>query len=538
MATEESPFSLFPDDDGLGSVQEIMHPIRAPILAWDRTGRIIAASEGACALLGAPVHEIINAPLEKWLPEEGKIQYEGQLSSELAGQIIKLEEELGSTLLPSYLNVGVVKQENGQWSITCFKVFPDDPDSDALHPLRFAEILSREVEMRTRELRRRQQIAEGLRYILGILNSNRPLEEILQYIISQACWLLDTDAGAVYRLYPEEGMLTIRAERGLPAHSVAEQRVFLNDPLVARALEAHAPVFVEDTEQARAETGLENIGPANGSICLPGYRAVTVAPIITAHEAYGCIVLYFSEPRTFARDDLMSFSMLADHAALAIENARLRSQAEESAALAERNRLARELHDAVTQSLFSASILADVLPRIWEQDPEEGKRKLEELTRLNRGALAEMRALLMELRPKALTEVDLHVLLEHLTAAMQNRGQIPITLEVENPRPLPPDVQIGFYRIAQEALNNVVQHAGASQAHVSLRFMGRPKLSRVEMIIHDDGRGFDPSTIPMGHLGVEIMRERAESIDAHLEIKSEFGKGTTIHVTWPSISAS
>ena len=335
-------------------------------------------------------------------------------------------------------------------------------------------------------------------------------------------------------------MLTIRAERGLPGQSIAQHRAPMTDPLVVRAFETHSPVFVEDVENMPREDceseGAE-WGGASG-ICLPGYRAVTVAPIITAHEVYGCIVLYFAEPRTFEKDDLLLFSMLADHAALAIENARLRAQAGESAAIAERSRLARELHDAVTQSLFSASILADVLPRIWAQDPEEGARKLEELAQLNRGALAEMRALLMELRPKALTEVELHVLLEHLTAAMQNRAQIPITLNVINPRPLPPDVQISFYRIAQEALNNVVQHAGATKVEVNLHFQKMGKTHRVEMTIHDDGRGFDPDSIPMGHLGVEIMRERAESIDADLQIISERGKGATIRATWPAALTS
>jgi PAS domain S-box-containing protein len=208
-------------------------------------------------------------------------------------------------------------------------------------------------------------------------------------------------------------------------------------------------------------------------------------------------------------------------------NELLREKTAQNAVTAERTRLARDLHDAVTQTLFSAALIADVLPDLWEMNITEGKRRLEELRQLTRGALAEMRTLLVELRPNALTEVPLPTLLRQLTEALTGRARISIQLNSEGERKLAPDVQVALYRIAQETLNNVVKHAKATQAMVTLRLGGTVRLT-----VADNGTGFDPSTVTADHLGLKIMRERAEAIDAKLSIYSEPGEGTQISVIW------
>jgi signal transduction histidine kinase len=195
--------------------------------------------------------------------------------------------------------------------------------------------------------------------------------------------------------------------------------------------------------------------------------------------------------------------------------------------LAERTRLARDLHDAVTQTLFSTTLIADVLPELWEMNRAEGKRRLEELRLLTRGALAEMRTLLVELRPNALVEVPLPVLLRQFIDALIGRSRINIQLSAEGDHKLPGDVQISLYRIAQEALNNVVKHAKASEAVVTVR-LG----ATIRLTIADNGKGFDPSIVTADHLGVKIMRERAEAIGARFTIFSEPGEGTQVSVLW------
>ena len=130
-------------------------------------------------------------------------------------------------------------------------------------------------------------------------------------------------------------------------------------------------------------------------------------------------------------------------------------RAREMAVLEERNRLARDLHDAVSQTLFSASLIAEVLPRLWERDQDEGRRRLEEVRQLSRSALAEMRTLLFELRPAALAEAELGDLLRQLADTITGRGRLPVTVEISSRTTLPSEVKVAFYRIAQEALNNV-----------------------------------------------------------------------------------
>jgi PAS domain S-box-containing protein len=214
---------------------------------------------------------------------------------------------------------------------------------------------------------------------------------------------------------------------------------------------------------------------------------------------------------------------------LNLANELLREKAAQDAVTAERTRLARDLHDAVTQTLFSTTLIADVLPDIWAMNPAEGRRRLEEVRQLTRAALAEMRTLLVELRPNALVEAPLPALLRQLGEALAGRARIQIEFSAEGERRLPGDVQVGLYRIAQEALNNVVKHAGASQAVVTLRLGETVRLS-----VADNGAGFDPAGVTSDHLGLKIMRERAEAIGAKLSISSEPGEGTQISVVWQS----
>ena len=220
-----------------------------------------------------------------------------------------------------------------------------------------------------------------------------------------------------------------------------------------------------------------------------------------------------------------------------------RKQAEaallEAAAAAERNRLARDLHDSVTQALFSASLVAEVLPQVWQRDPEMGQQGLEELRLLTRSALAEMRTMLLELRPTALVETNLHDLLWQLTEAITGRAQLAAEFDIEPMPTLPPDVHITFYRVAQEALHNVVKHAEASQVAISLRVS--PPISaqhdgdwRGQAILHisDNGQGIDQGGTHAGQLGLGIMRERAEAVGAMLTVEGRPDRGTQVTLAW------
>jgi len=292
-------------------------------------------------------------------------------------------------------------------------------------------------------------------------------------------------------------------------------------------------------------------------------------PIKIGGEVFGVFSADYVRPHVFGSEEQRLFAALAQRAALVIEKAQLYEQAQELAVVEERSRLARELHDAVTQTLFSASLIAEILPALWESNPQEGRQFLQELRQLSRGALAEMRTLLLELRPAALVEADLDGLLRQLAEALTGREGIPVAVTMEGQVDLPAEVHVALYRIAQEALNNVVKHAQASQVEVSLRCVpffpgdrarsasslsqgeeGEPALSagtlsategpvlsagegaRVELCIRDNGRGFDPGNVPPDRLGLGIIRERAQAIGAVLEIDSQVGCGTQVKVIW------
>ncbi len=204
------------------------------------------------------------------------------------------------------------------------------------------------------------------------------------------------------------------------------------------------------------------------------------------------------------------------------------SAEQESAALEERERLARELHDSVSQTLFSAGMIADAMPRLWDKDQAMGQHDLEILSVLIRGASAEMRSLLLELRPDTLKDQTLSSLLETLAIAARARTQAAVSLKVEGDCQRQEDVILAFFRIAQETLNNIAKHAEAGQVVIDLSC--DPK--RLKLCIQDDGRGFDPQDIPGGHLGIGIMRERAQKIGAAIKIDSRPGDGTVVVVTW------
>jgi signal transduction histidine kinase len=301
--------------------------------------------------------------------------------------------------------------------------------------------------------------------------------------------------------------------------------------IVGEAVLNRQPVVASDALVALAEENDPVLDPqqrARLTSLFGRYGALLVVPLMVKDDIYGAIALYYHKPREFTREEMELAVAFGDQAALAIENARLRTQAEQMAVAAERSRLARDLHDAVTQTLFSTSLIADVLPRLWERDQPEARRRLDELRQSTRGALAEMRALLLELRPATLTEVGLGELLRQLTEAITGQARVQITLTVEGQCRLPPDVQIALYRIAQEALNNVARHANASQAAVYLH----GQVDEIELRISDDGQGFDPSCVALEHLGLGIMRERAEAIGATLQIESQSGSGTQVVIIW------
>lgn len=393
--------------------------------------------------------------------------------------------------------------------------------------------LEQRVEERTREIERRRRVAEGLRDILTILNSHHPLDEMLDTILSHANHLIAADASAIWRPNHEEDMLEVQIARDL-AYDLSRRgiRVPRGRGWVSKAIDSRAPVQLVNITRVLAES--PDFLPRENRIMMEElsktYQAMLIVPLVVkdSEAVSGAISFYFRQPRRFSDEEIGLAVTLGDQVALAVENARLRAEVEQTAVAAERVRLARELHDAVTQTLFSVSLTAEVLPRLWERNPDHVWPRLEKLRLLTRGALAEMRTLLVELRPGALTSARLPDLIRQLVEAFSGRTQIRVDLALEGQRYLPPDVQIGFYRIAQEALNNIAKHAQASSVVVQLNLL----TNEVQMLIRDNGCGFTRETVTADHMGLSIMQERADATGISLTIESHVGSGTSVSVIW------
>ena len=311
-------------------------------------------------------------------------------------------------------------------------------------------------------------------------------------------------------------------------------RIWLSGPeTLLRLFNKHQPDRIADVWSAEPSAQfLRSLLEDQADLLLKGVRAWMWVPVAVKNRVIGSVGLAHVQPDYFTAHHADLALTVANQAAITLVNAELYENAQTLAALQERQRLAQNLHDAVNQSLFSAGLIADVLPRLWDRDQDEARKSLDDLRRLTRAAQAEMRALLAELRPSAITDTDLGDLLHLLGNALSGRVNIPVNVTVVKEVVLPADVQVAFYRVCQEALNNVARHARASRVDMELKHEG----TAIEMRIRDDGQGFDPEQTFSGHFGLSMMRERAEAAGASLTVTSQPGHGTEFVLRWAEAS--
>lgn len=395
--------------------------------------------------------------------------------------------------------------------------------ADATERLAAYSTLEQRVDERTHELERRREIAESLGETLVLINTSQTLPQILRRLAAQARRLLGADCAAIFNLHSDNGILTVEAFDGAPPELMTGYALPLGVGAIGEAVLKRKPVLMPDLSAALLALGDEHAPDQDQLRARIGrmvsrYSAAYALPLLLRDELYGGLALYYEQSREFCEEDKELADMFAHQAALAIENARLRERIERAAVAAERSRIARDLHDSVTQTLFSASLIADVLPRLEKRSPQEFGKSMEELRQLVRGALAEMRMLLLEMRPSTLVKIPLDDLLKQLAEASGGRSRIPVEVTIEGEcGALPPPVHNAIYRIAQEALNNVARHSSAGVAKVKLRCHS----DGIDLEIEDDGVGFDPATVSSKHLGLDIMRERAQEIGACWKVESQ-----------------
>lgn len=290
------------------------------------------------------------------------------------------------------------------------------------------------------------------------------------------------------------------------------------------------PVIIDDVwdETPLAQTEREMLGdlPAARHDQLSSWMA---APLTLKDRVIGMVAFTAREPGYFTPRHATLALAIANQAAIAIENARLYEQAQELAAVEERQRLARELHDSVSQALYGIALGAHTARTLLDRDPGQVAEPLDYVLSLAEAGLAEMRALIFELRPESLEIEGLVSALTKQGAALHARHDITVQTDLSAEPALPLKVKQELYRIAQEALHNTVKHAHASQ--VDLRLCQTSEAVILEVC--DDGRGFDPTASFPGHLGLHSMQERVKGLGGMLQIESAPGQGTCVRAHVP-----
>lgn len=390
---------------------------------------------------------------------------------------------------------------------------------------RLNRVLQEKVQeyQRTRSLEQEQRILkEALQDTVAAMSHTLDLNKVLDHILDTVRRVTPYDGANI--LFVESDLVHIIRQRGYIEKGLEED--WLKQPIPISHLAAlqqmmhmGKPLATPHTETSATWFGFPDAGWINSNI---------IVPIRLKDKTLGFLSLDSATPGFFTQAHAEQLQVFADQAAIAIQNARLYDRAKQAAVLEERSRLANELHDTISQTLWSVSLIAERLPMLWEVNREEGKRSLTSLHELAQGALAEMRSLLLELRPSALLGANLGVLIRQFADIVATRTGLIFSLTLQSQAPLPPHVQVVLYRVMQESLNNITRHASAT--HVEIIF--NSEAEHVEMTICDNGRGFDPASVTPGHLGLSIMRDRLVAIGATLETISGQQGGTVIKVVW------
>ncbi|MCY3650807.1 MAG: PAS domain-containing protein [Acidimicrobiaceae bacterium] len=383
------------------------------------------------------------------------------------------------------------------------------------------QTLRREVEERVRleaQERAQRSHAEALRDTAAAVARSLQLDDVIEQVLIGVERLCDHERSYV-AFYDNEGVLELAGERypGRPDRGAPEPHTRITDPLGGWSPPDEA---TEDGSSGPTAGGRAAMSKVNGAVVLP---------LEAAERALGCLVIEPRPGRDLSDSDVDRLAILADQASSAISNSRSLVMARSLAALEERQSLANDLHDSVSQTLWTATLLAETLARASDLSAEQRDRA-DRLHALTAGALSEMRTLLLELRPSVIEETPFADLVHQLVSAFESRRRAKCVVHLDRQVEPLPTVKVALYRILQESLNNVSRHADAESVQISVEVTG----DVLEMRVRDDGEGFEMGSASE-HFGLRIMAERADAIGASLHVDSGLGEGTTVSVSVPEV---
>ena len=503
--------------------QNIFDSVSDGLIITDlETGRVLDANPAAWKMHAYSREEFIGLQLTDFIHPESQHAFSEQLRDLRPDEVFDIRAQHtcrdGSTFCAEWRGTAITYQGR-----PCLLGIV----RDVSERIQAEQKLQESIKNRTREQATLLEISRNLASTLELQPG---------LILDQLREIIEYTHGGLFAL--EVSTLITLTMRGTPQlEQSSPLRIHLPGPETLTALfNGHQPIRIADvwSDEPQAQF-LRSLLHDGAVILLEGMQSWMWVPLAVKSRIIGGVGIAHEQPDYFTAHHADLALSVANQAAITMINAELYGQAQTLAVLEERQRLARNLHDAVNQSLFSAGLIAEVLPRLWDRDQELARQSLEDLRRLTKGAMAEMRALLAELRPSTLIDADLGDLLRLLGNAFTGRTNIPATVTVVGQGTLPAEVQVAAYRVCQEALNNVAKHARASKVEIHEIYLTQEDAA-IELRISDDGRGFDPEQTTSGHYGLSMMRERAEAVGALLSVTSQPGQGTELTFRWSKAS--
>jgi signal transduction histidine kinase len=373
------------------------------------------------------------------------------------------------------------------------------------------------------EIQRRLAESESFGRVLVSLLQKTVLEQVLDIVCAEAQGLIGATGSAVL-LLSDRAWLEVRHRLGQPMALV--ERLPVDGSLAGQVVRRGAPVVLNDPAMSG---DIGQTGPAIVYQWPADLSALLAVPLQGSDGVIGVLDVV-NKPGGFSDEDVRLMSVFANQAAMAIEHARLQRQAEQLAVLQERERLARELHDSVTQSLYSVNLYARAAALALTAGKQESAAGyLQELQETAQEGMRDMRLLIFQLHPPQLQTEGLAAVLQARLAAVEARAGLQTEFRVEGERRLPIAIEGELYWIAQESLNNVLKHAQAQHVILCLRYSP----DSISLEVTDDGIGFDPLSIRpegRGGVGLRSIKERAARLGGTLVCDSRPSEGTRVKV--------
>ncbi|MCA9896982.1 MAG: PAS domain-containing protein [Ardenticatenaceae bacterium] len=489
----------------------------------DRDWTMLFVSEGCTALTGYQPEDLIGSKTIAWaqliLPADREEMWAQAQHALQAGDPFRLTYRITTAVGQEKW---VWEQGQGVYSADGTIQAVEGLITDVTDSMMTQQMLEQRVAGRTHEL-------TTLREVSRSIASTLELEPLLLLILDQFKEVVDYSGAAILMLH--NNVMVMRASRR-PDALAAKVKVNYQPARIATIqtmLETQQPIYIADLRQDEALVeAYESASGAPLDKTFPYIRSWMGVPLIMRGQVLGMLSLAHRQIGYYEEKDAQLAQDFANQAAIAMHNAELYQQAQKTAVADERSRIARELHDSVTQAIYSVTLYADAT-RLALKDGELDivAENLNELRAMAREAMLDMRLLIFELRPPVLEEEGLVIALQTRLEAVEARSGVHADFHTNGERRLPLPLEIELYRIAQEALTNVVKHARAKQVNITLRF----DEAQVCLEIADDGVGFDTAVGHSGGMGLRGIQERVEKIGGDLLVQSTPGQGTILRIT-------